>query len=167
MSMIEDFKKFAFKGNVVDLAVGVIIGAAFGKIVTSLVENVIMPVIGTVMPNPDWKAAAIPLKEITNDKGEKVMAQLKYGALLGTVVDFLIIALVLFAIVSLIERATKKKEAEIAAAAPEAPPKQEVLLQEIRDLLRRQAGELEPLPAPATAATVERTEKKKKKSSSS
>jgi large conductance mechanosensitive channel len=164
MSMIEDFKKFAFKGNVVDLAVGVIIGAAFGKIVTSLVENVIMPVIGTVMPNPDWKNAAIPLKEIVNDKGEKVMAQLKYGALLGTVVDFLIIALVLFAIVSLIEKATKKKEAEVAAAAPEAPPKQEVLLQEIRDLLRRQAGEVDPLPA--TAATVEKAEKKKKKTSS-
>jgi large conductance mechanosensitive channel len=156
MSMIEDFKKFAFKGNVVDLAVGVIIGAAFGKIVTSLVENVIMPVIGTVMPNPDWKNAAIPLKEIVNDKGEKVMAQLKYGALLGTVV--------LFAIVSLIEKATKKQEAEVAAAAPEAPPKQEVLLQEIRDLLRRQAGEVDPLPA--TAATVEKAEKKKKKTSS-
>ena len=133
MSMVEDFKKFAFKGNVVDLAVGVIIGAAFGKIVTGLVENVIMPVIGSVMPNPDWKNAAWNLKEITNDKGEKVMAQLKYGAFLGTIVDFLIIAFVLFMIVSAIEKYLEKKAADV--------PKQEQLLEEIRDLLRKQAGE--------------------------
>ena len=143
MAVMEDFKKFAFKGNVVDLAVGVIIGAAFGKIVTGLVENVIMQIIGVAMPNPDWKNWAIPLKEITNDKGEKVMAQLKPGAFLGTVIDFLVIALVLFLIVSMIEKAMAKKEAE-------APPAQEVLLKEIRDLLRKQAGE-----APASVAALD------------
>lgn len=156
MSMVEDFKKFAFKGNVVDLAVGVIIGAAFGKIVTGLVENVIMPVIGSVMPNPDWKNASWALKEITNDKGEKVMAQLKYGAFLGTIVDFLIIAFVLFMIVSAIEKYLEKKAADV--------PKQEQLLEEIRDLLRKQVGE----PVAAVVAAKDADEpappsKKKKK----
>lgn len=133
MSMSEDFKKFAFKGNVVDLAVGVIIGAAFGKVVTGLVENVIMPIIAIGMPNPDWKSAAIPLKQVTNDKGEQIMSQLKYGAFLGSIIDFVVIALVLFFLVSLLEKAMKRKDAEV--------PKQEALLEEIRDLLRRQAGE--------------------------
>ena len=154
MSIVEDFKKFAFKGNVVDLAVGVIIGAAFGKIVTGLVETIIMPLIGSLMPNPDWKSAAWNLKEITNDKGEKVMAQLKYGAFLGTVVDFLIIAFVLFMIVSAIEKYLAKKAAD-------APPKQELLLEEIRDLLRKQAGE--PVAAAATEEEPAPPSKKKKK----
>ena len=132
MRMVEDFKKFAFKGNVIDLAVGVIIGAAFGKIVTSLVENVIMPLIGSVMPNPDWKAAAIPLKEIKNDKGELVMAKITYGAFVGTIVDFLIIALVLFMIVSVVQKMQKKKD-----EAPAPPTPTEALLAEIRDLLKK------------------------------
>ncbi|MFO0678852.1 MAG: large-conductance mechanosensitive channel protein MscL [Polyangiaceae bacterium] len=134
MSMIEEFKKFAFKGNVVDLAVGVIIGAAFGKIVTGLVENIIMPVIGSVMPSPDWKTAAIPLREIKNDKGEIVMAKITYGAFLGTVVDFVIIALVLFMIVTFINKVQKKKE-----EAPAPPTPSEALLAEIRDLLKKPA----------------------------
>ncbi|MFO0663216.1 MAG: large conductance mechanosensitive channel protein MscL [Polyangiaceae bacterium] len=135
MAFVEDFKKFAFKGNVLDLAVGVIIGGAFGKIVTGLVENLIMPLIAVVMPNPDWKNASIPLKEIVNDKGERVMAKLNYGAFLGNIVDFIVIALVLFFIVQAATKAMKKKE-----EAPAAPPKSEVLLEEIRDLLKKQAA---------------------------
>lgn len=134
MALVEDFKKFALKGNVLDLAVAVIMGGAFGKIVSGFVENLIMPLVGVVMPNPDWKTAAIPLgKEVLNDKGEKVMAQLKYGALLGSVVDFIVIAIVMFVIVQAANKAMKKKE-EVAA-----PPASEALLAEIRDLLKKQA----------------------------
>lgn len=133
MALIEDFKKFALKGNVLDLAVAVIMGGAFGKIVSGLVDNVIMPLVSVMMPNPEWKTAYIPLKEVVNDKGEKVMAKLTYGALLGSIVDFLVIAIVLFIIVQAANKAMKKKE----EAAP--PVKSEVLLEEIRDLLKKQA----------------------------
>jgi large conductance mechanosensitive channel len=125
MSMLQEFKSFAMKGNVVDLAVGVIIGAAFGKIVASAVEDVIMPLVGTLLGGVNFSALAITLGSAT----------LKYGKFLQTCLDFLIIAWAIFMAVKLINRLRREEPA--APAAPAAPPRQEVLLEEIRDLLKR------------------------------
>ena len=125
MSMLQEFKSFAMKGNVVDLAVGVIIGAAFGKIVASAVEDVIMPLVGTLIGGVDFSSLAITLGSAT----------LKYGKFLQTCLDFLIIAWAIFMAVKLINRLRREEPA--APAAPAAPPRQEVLLEEIRDLLKR------------------------------
>jgi large conductance mechanosensitive channel len=122
MSMLQEFKSFAMKGNVVDLAVGVIIGAAFGKIVASLVEDVIMPILGTLIGGINFSGLAITIGSAT----------LKYGKFLQTCLDFLIIAWAIFVAVKLINRLRKEEP-----AAPPAPPKQEVLLEEIRDLLKK------------------------------
>ena len=122
MSMLQEFKSFAMKGNVVDLAVGVIIGAAFGKIVASLVEDVIMPLVGTLLGGVNFSGLAITVGSAT----------LKYGKFLQTCLDFLIIAWAIFIAVKLINRMRKEEP-----AAPAAPPKQEVLLEEIRDLLKK------------------------------
>src|ERR1043165_8878811 len=97
MSFIEDFKKFAFKGNAVDLAVGVIIGAAFGKIVSALVADLIMPVVALVMPSGDWRTYGLVLRHAANAKDDVV---LKYGDFLGAVVDFLLVGFVLFILIS-------------------------------------------------------------------
>lgn len=131
MGMIQEFKEFAVKGNVVDMAVGVIIGGAFGKIVTSLVGDVIMPPIGVMMGGVDFSNLAIVLKEAV-DKNPAVV--IIYGKFIQTVIDFVIIAFVIFMAIKGIN-SLKKKEAE-APAAPAAPPNQEVLLAEIRDLLK-------------------------------
>lgn len=109
MAVLADFKKFAFKGNVVDLAVGVIIGAAFGKIVSALVADLIMPVVGLVMPSGDWRNAGFVLKEGAKPEENVVI---KWGDFLGTVIDFLIVAIALFAIVSMIVKSTEKPKAE-------------------------------------------------------
>ena len=122
MSMIQEFKAFAMKGNVVDLAVGVIIGAAFGKIVASLVEDVIMPLVGTLLGGVNFSGLAVTVGSAT----------LKYGKFIQTCLDFLIIAWAIFVAVKLINRLRKEEP-----AAPAAPPKQEVLLEEIRDLLKK------------------------------
>jgi large conductance mechanosensitive channel len=121
--MIQEFKAFAMKGNVVDLAVGVIIGAAFGKIVASLVEDVIMPLVGTLLGGINFSGLAITVGSAT----------LKYGKFLQTCLDFLIIAWAIFVAVKLINRLRKEEP----APAPAAPPKQEVLLEEIRDILKK------------------------------
>ncbi len=121
MSMLQEFKSFVAKGNVVDLAVGVIIGVAFGKIVASLVEDVVMPLIGALIGGINFTVLAITVGSAT----------LKYGKFLQACLDFLIIAAAIFLVVKLINRL---KRAE--AAAPPAPPRQEVLLEEIRDLLK-------------------------------
>jgi large conductance mechanosensitive channel len=105
--MIADFKKFAFKGNVVDLAVGVIIGAAFGKIVTALVADLIMPLVALAMPSGDWKKDGYVLRHAADPKQDVV---LQYGDFLGSVIDFLIIAIVLFLIVSQIVNRVMKKD---------------------------------------------------------
>jgi large conductance mechanosensitive channel len=105
--MLADFKKFAFKGNVVDLAVGVIIGAAFGKIVTALVADLIMPVVALAMPSGDWKKDGYVLRHAADPKQDVI---LQYGDLLGSVIDFLIIAIVLFLIVSQIINRVMKKD---------------------------------------------------------
>jgi large conductance mechanosensitive channel len=122
MKMLQEFKSFAMKGNVVDLAVGVIIGAAFGKIVASLVEDVIMPLVGTLIGGVNFSALAITVGSAT----------LKYGKFLQTCLDFLIIAWAIFIAVKLINRLRREEP-----AAPAAPPRQEVLLGEIRDLLKQ------------------------------
>ena len=122
MSMLQEFKAFAMKGNVVDLAVGVIIGAAFGKIVASLVEDVIMPLVGTLLGGVNFSGLAITVGSAT----------LKYGKFIQTCLDFLIIAWAIFIAVKLINRLRKEEP-----AAPAAPPKQEVLLEEIRDILKK------------------------------
>jgi len=124
MSIAKEFREFAVKGNVMDLAVGVIIGAAFGKIVASVVEDVVMPLIGSMMGGLDFSGLAVKLGSAT----------LKYGKFLQTCLDFLIIAVAVFLLVKLINRL--KREEEKPAPAPAAKPRQEVLLEEIRDLLK-------------------------------
>jgi large conductance mechanosensitive channel len=104
MAFVEDFKKFAFKGNVVDLAVGVVIGAAFGKIVSALVADVFMPLVALILPSGDWRANGLVLREAADPKDNVII---KYGDLAGAVLDFLVIALVLFIVVSRILKAAE------------------------------------------------------------
>ena len=127
MSIGSEFKEFAMKGNVVDLAVGVIVGAAFGKIVSSFVADVVMPPLGLLIGGVNFADMAVKLG--TDPKGGAVL--LKYGAFLQTIFDFLIIAFVIFIAVRSINKL--KKAPALAADAP--PPRQEVLLEEIRDAL--------------------------------
>jgi len=134
MSMTREFREFAMRGNVVDFAVGVVIGAAFGKIVSSIVADVIMPPIGVMLGGVDFADLAIVLKEAV---GEAPAVTLNYGAFLQTCFDFLIIAFAIFLIVKGIN-SLKRKEAE-APPAPPAPSAEEVLLTEIRDLLKNRA----------------------------
>jgi large conductance mechanosensitive channel len=119
--IVKEFREFAVKGNVMDLAVGVIIGAAFGKIVSSVVEDVIMPVIGTIMGGLDFSSLAIKVGTAT----------IKYGKFLQTCLDFLIIAWIVFLLVKALNRLRRQ---DPPADVP--PPRQEVLLEEIRDLLK-------------------------------
>ena len=135
--MIEEFKKFALRGNVVDLAVGVIIGAAFGAIVNSLVGDVIMPVIGAITGGLDFSNYFIPLSsKVTATslvEAKKQGAVLAYGSFLTITINFIIIAFVLFLAIRSINRLTRK---QAETAPPPVPPKQEVLLEEIRDILK-------------------------------
>jgi large conductance mechanosensitive channel len=128
-----EFKEFAMKGNVVDLAVGVIIGAAFGKIVSSLVGDIFMPTFGKIIGGVNFSDLAINLGK--DPTGKDVL--IKYGAFLQTTFDFLIIALVLFMVIKGINRL--KRPAHAAPAEPAPPPKSEILLEEIRDLLATRA----------------------------
>lgn len=106
MSFLEDFKKFAFKGNVIDLAIGVVIGSAFGKIVTAVVSDVFMPLVSLAMPNGDWRTSHLVLRVAADPKNNIV---LNYGDLLGATLDFLIVALALFVFVSRIMRAAEER----------------------------------------------------------
>jgi len=126
--MIEDFKKFAFKGNVVDLAVGVIIGGAFGKIVTSLVNDIIMPFIGVLLGGTNLSALQWVITPATT---ERIALALKYGAFLQAIIDFFIIAISIFIFVRIITKVIKKKEEE-----PKEKSDEIKLLEEIRDLLK-------------------------------
>lgn len=132
MSILKEFREFAVKGNVVDLAVGVIIGGAFGKIVSSLVNDVIMPPIGLLIGGVDFKDLAVVLKEAQN--GAEAVT-LKYGAFIQNVFDFLIIAMAVFAMVKVLNNLKKAPE-PAPAKAPE-PTAEEKLLTEIRDLLKK------------------------------
>ena len=123
MSIVKEFREFAVKGNAVDLAVAVIVGGAFGKIVASLVSDIVMPLAGTLLGGLDFSGLALQVRE----------AKIQYGKFLQTCVDFVIIAWAIFVAVKLINR-LKRREPE--AAAP-TPPRQEQLLEEIRDLLKR------------------------------
>ena len=131
MSIVKEFKEFAVKGNVVDMAVGIIIGAAFGKIVTALVSGVIMPPIGVLLGGVDFSDLAFVLKEAVGDAPAVVIS---YGAFLQTVIDFTIIAFAIFMLIKGINSLKKKEEA--APKAPPAPSPETLLLTEIRDLLK-------------------------------
>lgn len=130
MSLMKEFREFALKGNVVDLAVGVIVGAAFGKIVESLVKNVLMPPIGYVIGGVNFADLAVNLPTPT---GKPVL--IKYGEFLQTIVDFTIIAFVLFAVIKSINMAKARFERQQEAAPPPPPAPSEVYLKEIRDAL--------------------------------
>ena len=134
MAIGKEFKEFAMRGNVVDLAVGVIIGAAFGKIVTSLVNDVIMPPIGYLTGGIDFKNLKILIKE--GDPTKKIAdVTINYGNFINTVIEFLIVAFCIFLIVKAIN--SMKKPEEAAPAADPAPSNEEVLLTQIRDLLAK------------------------------
>ncbi|MCC7460885.1 MAG: large-conductance mechanosensitive channel protein MscL [Gammaproteobacteria bacterium] len=131
MSLASEFKEFAMKGNVVDMAVGVIVGAAFGKIVSSLVGDVITPALGKWIGGVNFTDLGVSLG--ADPTGKDVLV--KYGSFIQTIFDFIIIALVLFVALKGINRL--KKPAPAAAPPPPVPPRQEVLLEEIRDLLKK------------------------------
>jgi large conductance mechanosensitive channel len=134
MSFISEFKAFAMRGNVIDLAVGVVIGAAFGKIVASLVDNIIMPPLGVVIGNVDFSDLVIKIGTPVADAKGVVTggAIIKYGVFLNTIIQFVIVAIAIFLVVKLMNRLTHKQE----AAPPPPPPPEVVLLTEIRDLLK-------------------------------
>ena len=133
MGFISEFKEFAMKGNVLDMAVGVIIGGAFGKIVSSLVDDVLMPLVGMITGNIDFTNLVFKIGE-----GEEA-AVLKYGTFIQNTVDFVIVAFCIFLLIKAINKLTSLRKKEEATAAPEPPkgPSQEELLTEIRDLLKQ------------------------------
>jgi len=135
MSMVSEFKSFAMRGNVMDMAVGIVIGAAFGKIVSSFVSDVLMPPIGMLLGGVDFTDLVIVLKEAV---GETVAVTLNYGVFIQTLLDFVIIAFAIFMVVQAMNRLNRKKE---AAPAPPPKPSAEVeLLTEIRDALKNRAA---------------------------
>jgi large conductance mechanosensitive channel len=138
MSILKEFQEFAMKGNVIDLAVGVIMGAAFGPIVSTLVDNVIMPPIGVLLGGVDFSSYMVVLKE--NADPAKVVA-IKYGLFLNAVIKFVITAFAIFSLIKAMNEAKRRFEKPAAAASPAAPPPPpptEVYLKEIRDLLATQ-----------------------------
>jgi len=130
--MISEFKDFAVKGNVMDMAVGIIIGGAFGTIVKSAVDDIIMPPIGMLLGNVDFSKLSIVLREA--GEGTEEVA-IRYGAFINSVIAFLIVAWVLFLIVKAMNE--MRREEEAAPAEPPPPPRSEALLEEIRDLLKK------------------------------
>lgn len=135
MGIIKEFKTFAIKGSVVDMAVGIIIGAGFGKIVTSMVNDVIMPPVGLLVGGVDFKDLKIVLQKATETAPA---VTLNYGSFIQVVLDFLIVAIAVFMLVKALNIAKRKKEEAPAAPAPEpGPTQEEILLTEIRDLLKK------------------------------
>ena len=132
MSMMKEFKEFAMRGNVMDMAIGIIIGGAFGKIVSSFVTDVMMPPIGMLLGGVDFSTLALTLKEGAEGV-EPVL--IKYGVFINTTIDFIIIAFAIFMVIKAMNSMKKKEEEK--PAAPPAPSKEEVLLAEIRDELRK------------------------------
>lgn len=131
MSLLADFKKFAMRGNVLDLAVAVVIGAAFGRIVTSFVNDVLMPPIGLLLGGVDFSEFIITLKDATE---EAAAVTINYGAFIQQIVDFTIVAFSIFLVIKAFERMKKKEEQK--PAAPPKPSNEEKILTEIRDLLK-------------------------------
>jgi len=136
VKLLSEFKAFAIKGNMIDMTVGIIVGAAFGKIVTSLVNDIIMPPIGVLLGGVDFKDLSVVLKDAV---GEAPAVTLNYGNFIQVIIDFIIVAWAIFMVVKAISIAKKKQEAA-PAPEPQAPGKEEVLLSEIRDLLKKSAG---------------------------
>ncbi len=132
MSVIKEFRDFAMRGNVVDIAVGIVIGAAFGKIVTSFVNDVLMPPIGVILGGVDFRDLSVTLKDAV---GEVAAVTLNYGSFIQTVIDFVIIAFAIFMLIKAMN--TLKKKEEAAPAEPPKPTAEELLLVEIRDLLKQ------------------------------
>ena len=131
MGFLSDFKKFVMKGNILELAVAVIIGAAFGKIVTSFVNDIIMPPIGVALGGVDFSDLMYTLKEAT---GEEDAVAIRYGSFIQTIIDFLIVALSVFVVLKSYDRLQRKKP--IVSGPPPAPTNEEKLLVEIRDILK-------------------------------
>lgn len=139
--MLKEFKEFAMRGNVIDLAVGIIIGAAFGKIISSLVNDVIMPPIGLLVGGIDFKDIVFVMKDAVTDpatgKIVKEAVSIKAGNFIQTIVDFVIVAFAIFMMIKGVNRLGKKKEEAPAAVEPPPPTKDQELLAEIRDLLKK------------------------------
>jgi large conductance mechanosensitive channel len=139
MSMIKEFKEFAMRGSVVDLAVGIVIGGAFGKIVSSFVNDILMPPLGVLIGGVDFSELSIKIKDAVMTDGVETAAavSINYGSFIQTLVDFIIIAFAIFLVVKAMN-SMKKKNTEVAPApAPPAPTNEEKLLAEIRDLLKK------------------------------
>lgn len=138
-SFLQDFKAFAMRGNVIDMAVGVIIGTAFGKIVSSIVSDLIMPVMGVILGGVNFTDLSITLKEAKVVDGvEQAAVLLNYGNFLQATFDFIIIAFSIFVFIRLISKLHRKKEEAPAPEEPAKPSKEVMLLTEIRDLLKKQ-----------------------------
>ncbi len=131
--MLNEFKEFAVKGNMVDMAVGIVMGGAFGTIIKSLVDDVLMPPIGLLMGGVDFSNMKFVLQDAV---GETEAVSINYGLFINAIIAFIIVALALFFVIKGINSAKKKMEEE-EAAAPDEPPRQEILLEEIRDALKR------------------------------
>ncbi|MBU2649374.1 MAG: large-conductance mechanosensitive channel protein MscL [Bacteroidetes bacterium] len=132
MSFMKEFKAFAMRGNVIDMAVGIVIGAAFGKIVSSFVGDVLMPPIGLLVGNIDFSEIAIVLRQAN---GDIPSVSMNLGVFINTLIDFIIVAFAIFLVIKGMNKMQKKEEAK--PAPPPAPSKEEVLLTEIRDLLKK------------------------------
>ena len=133
MSMLQEFKTFAMRGNVLDMAVGIVIGGAFGKIVSSLVSDIIMPPIGVITGGIDFSAMKLVLKpaDDSNPKHKIAEVAINYGTFINTIITFIIVAFAIFMLIKVVNRLQKKQE-----EAPAAPPADVALLTEIRDLLK-------------------------------
>jgi large conductance mechanosensitive channel len=138
MGMIKEFREFAVKGNVLDMAIGIIIGGAFGKIVSSFVSDIIMPPIGLLIGGVNFSELKIIIQEAVTDAQGEVIAEavtINYGGFIQFIIDFIIIALVIFFVIKAINNFKRKKEE--APATPPGPSKEEILLTEIRDILKK------------------------------
>lgn len=137
MGLVKEFREFAMRGNVIDIAVGIIIGVAFGRIVSSLVADIIMPPIGLLIGGVDFSELKIILKQGSVDNMGNVIeaVSINYGAFIQSTIDFIIIAFAIFMVIKVMNSLKKKEEAK--PAEPPIPPKEEVLLTEIRDLLKK------------------------------
>lgn len=144
MSMVQEFKQFAMRGNVMDMAIGIIIGAAFGKIVSSLVADILMPPIGKLMGNVDFSSLFVVLGAGTYPSLAAAKAAgaatLNYGIFINAIIDFIIVTFAIFLLVKGMNTMHRKKEAKVATPPPPAPSAEEKLLAEIRDLLKYKAA---------------------------
>jgi len=138
MGMLKEFKSFAMKGNLVDMAVAFIMGAAFGKLVSAFIDGLVMPVVGKITAGVDFQSLKYVMSEAKLDEAGNIIAAeaaIKYGEFITVAIDFTIVAFVIFLVVKSMNKMKRKEEA--APAAPAAPTKEEVLLTEIRDLLKK------------------------------